>query len=104
MIPPALEEIDLSAVLAEFRDQEEKHGHTAESDARIPPGVFGDRARQFAAQLADVLLEGDRQNLDVAYRRAARLAAFALATQRRIRLERIARAQLSEGNGHDIER
>jgi hypothetical protein len=87
MTPPALEELDLTAALAAFRDQSETHGHTAERDAELRICHFADTARRLAAELADVLLPGDRQSLPVAYRRAARLAAFTLATMRRIRLE-----------------
>lgn len=87
MIAGALEELDLTAALAALREQDEKHGHTAESDAEIPIGRFADNATRFSAELRDVMLPGDRQNLAVAYRRSARLAAFALATMRRIRVE-----------------
>jgi len=82
----ALDELDLSAALAAFREQE-SHGHTAESDGEIPIGVFANKAARFSLELGDVLRDGDRQNLDVAYRRAARLAAFGLSIQRRIRRE-----------------
>lgn len=87
MTPPALEDLDLTAALAALRDQSEKHGHSAESDAELRICTFADTSRRLAAELADVLLPGGRQNLPVAYRRAARLAAFSIATMRRIRHE-----------------
>lgn len=87
MIGSALEELDLTAAIAAFRDQEETHGHTASSDAERPIGSFADTANRLAGELRDVLNPGDRQNLKVAYRRSARLAAFSLAMMRRIRLE-----------------
>jgi hypothetical protein len=86
MMGAALEELDLSAILAEFRNQEE-HGHTAESDADRRILCFGEDLVRRSQELADVLRPGDRQRLDVGYRRAARLAAYALATMRRIRIE-----------------
>jgi hypothetical protein len=82
----ALEELDFAAMLAELRNQE-ANGHTAETDRELPIGVFADKAHTLAGQLADVLRKSERQNLDVAYRRSARLAAFALATMRRIKAE-----------------
>ena len=86
MTGAALEDLDLSAVLAELRGQE-ANGHTAETDADRSIGSFGDTSRRLAGELNDVLIPGDRQNLAVGYRRAARLAAYALATMRRIRHE-----------------
>jgi hypothetical protein len=86
MIGAALEDLDLTAMLAALREQEAL-GHTATSDAEIRLCSFADKLATRAAELADVLREGDRQNLAVAYRRGARLAAFALAAMRRIRIE-----------------
>jgi hypothetical protein len=83
----ALEELDFAALLAELRNQE-THGHTAETDLDRPIGFFADKAREFAVQLGDVVRPGERQNLEVAYRRAARLAAFGLSAMRRIKAER----------------
>lgn len=82
----ALEELDVAAVLAAFRDQSDKHGHTAESDAELPLAYFHNSLVSRAQQL-DVILPGDRQQLEIAYRRAATLAALSIATMRRIRLE-----------------
>lgn len=82
----ALEGIDLATVLAELRNQE-KNGHSAATDADLPIEHFGDTSRKLAGELRDVLIRGDRQRLDVALQRAARLAAFAISTQRRIRIE-----------------
>lgn len=86
MIGAALGELELAAIFAELRNQEH-NGHTAESDAELAIATFGDTAVRFAGELRDVLRPGDRQNLDVAYRRAARVAAFAISTARRIRHE-----------------
>lgn len=86
MIGAALEEINFSAVMAAFRDQE-AHGHTAATDTERPIACFGDDLLKRSMECRDVLAPGDRQNLDVGYRRAARLAAYALATMRRIRIE-----------------
>lgn len=97
MIGPALDELDLSATLAELRAQEEQHGHTAESDAERPITSFSDVALKRSAELADVLRPGDRQNLAVAYRRAARLAAFAISIQRRIRFEQDKQRSIEHG-------
>lgn len=88
----ALDELDLAAVFAELCNQE-SNGHTAASDAESPLAGFADTARRLAGELGDVLRPGDRQELNVAYRRAARLAAFAIATQRRIRHDQKSRAQ-----------
>jgi hypothetical protein len=85
----ALEELDFAAVLAELRNQEER-GHTAAADYERPLEIFADKAHVLANELGDVLRRGERQNLDVAYRRAARLAAFSLATMRRIQRARAA--------------
>lgn len=82
----ALEELDVAAVLAAFRDQSDKHGHTAESDAELPLAYFHNSLVSRAQQL-DVILPGDRQQLEIGYRRAATLAALSIATMRRIRLE-----------------
>lgn len=86
MTGAALEELDLSAVTAALRDQE-THGHTAASDADTKIGCFADRLATRANEAAAVMRPGDRQNLEVAYRRNARLAAFAIAAMRRIRHE-----------------
>jgi hypothetical protein len=96
MIAAALGDLDLSAVFAALRAQEE-HGHTAETDAELNVGCFGDKALRLASELRDVLVPGDRQNLDVAYRRAARLAAYAISMQRRIRLEQSRHAACNTG-------
>lgn len=82
----ALEGIDLATVMAELRNQE-LNGHNGATDADLPIEHFGDTARRLSGELRDVMLRGDRQRLDVAFQRAARLAAFAIATQRRIRIE-----------------
>lgn len=87
MTPAALEELDVTAALAAFRDQAQSHGHSAERDAELRIVHFADTSRRLAGELHDVLVPGGRQNLEVAYRRAARLAAFSLATMRRIRHE-----------------
>lgn len=87
MIRAALEDLDLSATFAAFLEQQE-HGHTAESDAERKLACFGIDLVTRSAELRDVIVPGDRQNLDVAYRRAARLGAYALATMRRIRVEK----------------
>lgn len=76
---------ELEAVIAAVADQEAK-GHTAESDGELPIAHF--RCQLVGrAQDLDVALPGGNQNLDVAYRRAAKLAALAIATMRRIRHE-----------------
>jgi hypothetical protein len=85
MTGAALEELDLSAVLAALRDQEGK-GHTAASDLELGLAHFRNELVS-RGQALDVILPGDRQNLDVGYRRAAKLAAMAIATMRRIRNE-----------------
>jgi hypothetical protein len=86
VIVAALDELDIAAALAAFRDQGETHGHTAEADADRSIAYFrGELIRR--AQETDVALPGERQNLAVAYLRAAKLAAFAIAFMRRIRLE-----------------
>jgi hypothetical protein len=85
MIGSALTELDLTAVLATLREQEQR-GHTTETDRELALGYFqGELVRR--AQELDVLLPGERHDLDVGYRRAARLAALAIATMRRIRHE-----------------
>lgn len=83
----ALEELDLSAVLAAFLAQSDKHGHTAESDADLPLDHFANELTRRALEAADVTHCGGRQDLRVAYNRGARLAAIALSTMRRIRVE-----------------
>lgn len=92
MIAPALEELDLSAVLAAFREQEEQHGHTAESDGELPIEHFAAELIKRSVEAGDVARRGERQNLAVAHRRCARAAAIALATMRRIRLEQTRRS------------
>lgn len=87
MIGAALEDLDLSAVLAALREAEDKYGHTAASDAKQSLEHFRDELRRRAGEAGDVILPGDRQNLDVGYRRAARLGALCLSTMRRIRAE-----------------
>lgn len=85
----ALEELDLSSVLAAFLEQSEQYGHTADSDVDRPLHHFrGELIRR--AQDLDVILPGDRQRLDIGYKRAAQLAALAIATMRRIRREQAA--------------
>lgn len=86
MIGAALEDVHLSAVLAAFREQE-SHGHNVLTDADRKLICFGDDLVRRADELRAVLYPGDHQNLAVGYRRAARLAAYALAIMRRIRLE-----------------
>lgn len=86
MIRAALEELDLSAVLAAYLDQE-KHGHTAESDADLPLDHFASELVSRSQCAGDVMRRGAGRNLPVAYNRAARLAAIALSTMRRIRHE-----------------
>jgi hypothetical protein len=85
MIGAALETLNLSAVLAALRDQE-SNGHTAASDAEVPLYYFR-RSLVERSQELDVILPGDRQDLDVGYRRAAKIAALAIATMRRIQIE-----------------
>lgn len=85
MISPALETLNLSAVLAALRDQE-SNGHTAESDGERALHYFR-RELVDRAHALDVILPGDRQDLDVGYRRAAKIAAMAIATMRRIQIE-----------------
>jgi hypothetical protein len=79
------DDIDLTAVVAALLDQE-AHGHNAVSDGERSLYHF-QHELVTRAQSLDVVLPGDRQNLDVALRRTARLAAFAISTMRRIRLE-----------------
>jgi hypothetical protein len=86
MIRAALDDLDLTAVLAALRDQE-GYGHTAETDAERPIRIFGEDLLHRSMELRDVLIPGDRQNLGAGYRRAARLAAYAIAAMRRIRHE-----------------
>jgi hypothetical protein len=86
MISAALETINLTAVLAAIRDQE-AHGHTADTDADRAVVSFGDDLVKRALECRDVLYPGERQNLPIGYRRAARLAAYAIATMRRIQTE-----------------
>lgn len=100
MIIPALTELDLTAVLATLREQEGA-GHTAETDAELPLARFADVARRLSNELYDVLIPGGRQDLDVAYRRAARLAAFGISTARRIRTEQRQRACNTEQGSTD---
>lgn len=99
MIGAALAELDLGAMLAALREQETR-GHTAETDGELRVECFGETSIRLAGELRDVLHPGDRQNLDVAYRRAARLAAYAIATQRRIRTEQ-ERTRQKESNTHE---
>lgn len=87
MTGAALDTLDLTAALAAFLEQGEKHGHTADSDGELPMGFFADKATRLAIECSDVARPGGRQDLKIAYRRAARLTAFGLALQRRIRLE-----------------
>lgn len=96
MIGSALEELDLTAAIAAFRDQADTHGHTAESDAERKVQCFGEELVRRSFELRDVLIPGDRQNLPVAYRRAVRLIAFGLATARRIRIEQQLKGQENE--------
>jgi maltooligosyltrehalose synthase len=85
MIEPALDTIELSAVLAALREQE-ANGHTAETDAERDLYYFH-RELLERARTTDVILRGDRRDLDVGYRRAAKVAAFAIAAMRRIKHE-----------------
>lgn len=88
MTPAALEGgLDLTAVLSTLREQEQKYGHSAESDRELPLYHFANELTSRGVEAGDVLRPGDRQDLDVAYRRSARLAALAIATMRRIRFE-----------------
>lgn len=91
MTGAALEQLDLSAVVAAIREQEAA-GHTAESDRETPIGKFADKLQIRTAELGDALRPGNRQNLDVAYRRCAREAALAISTMRRIRFEQESRS------------
>lgn len=85
MIETALETLNLSAVLSALRDQE-SNGHNAATDAERALHYF--RHELVArAQALDVILPGDRQDLAVGYRRAAKIAAMAIATMRRIQIE-----------------
>jgi hypothetical protein len=84
-----LDELDIAAVLIAFRDQEERYGHTAETDSELPLHFFRNELIGRAQEL-DVMLPGERQRLDIGYQRAARLAALAIATMRRIRREQSA--------------
>jgi hypothetical protein len=93
----ALGELDLSSVLAAFLEQSEKYGHTADSDAELPLAYFHEELVR-RAQDVDVIRPGCRQNLEVAYLRAARLAALALATMRRIKREQAACNTVDERN------
>lgn len=86
-IGPALEQIDLTAALAAFREQEERYGHTAATDAERKIRCFGGELVLRAQEIRDQLEPGARQDLRVAYRRTVKLIAFALATARRIRTE-----------------
>lgn len=79
-------EPELAAVLAAFAEQD-KHGHTAESDAELPLDHFATRLVQRSQEAADVMRGGPQQNLPVAYRRLARDAGVAIAAMRRIRLD-----------------
>lgn len=86
MIRAALEEIDLSALLAALADQE-AHGHTATTDAELPVYFVSGKLVEFANGARDVTHPGDRRNLELAYRRTARLGAMCIAVMRRIRIE-----------------
>lgn len=87
MIDAALAQLDLSALLGAYLEQADKHGHTIESDRARPLDDFAPLLGRLAAELRDVMVRGDRRNLAVAYRRAARVGALALAVMARIRHE-----------------
>lgn len=91
MMNAALEELDFSAMLSAFRDQE-AHGHTELTDGERKVQCFGEDLIGRSIECRDMLIPGDRENLEIGYRRAARLAAYAVATMRRIRLEQRRRA------------
>jgi hypothetical protein len=70
MIGSALEDLDLSAVLAEFRSSQRSTG-TRPRPTPSGRSVALPTRSTAGRELRDVMMPGDRQNLDVAYRRSA---------------------------------
>lgn len=64
-----------------------KHGHTPESDVMLPMLMLAHRTREMLDAAADLLPKGDRRNLEVAKKRAARVIALASALFDRIEAE-----------------
>lgn len=86
-LPPAMSlatAVDLAQVMCARADQIAR-GYTEATDDQIPPATLADKAIAMAQGGRDLLHEGDRENLAVAYARCARSAALLLATMGRIR-------------------
>lgn len=84
-LDPALEEA-IGTVRAAL-DRQRQKGHTPASDAELSVSFMANQLLAFACETRDVALQGARQDLGVAHRRAARLAAFATALMVRIEHE-----------------
>ncbi len=78
---------DLAAMLEARLEQVEGYGHTEQADDERPTHKLGELLVERAVLARDPTFPGDRQDLAVAYRRAARVGAIALAFMRRIRTE-----------------
>jgi hypothetical protein len=83
----------MSVPTAELQDvlealQKQRTRHSIEADAERSLQHFGRTLCEHAGFARDVLAPGPNQNLPVAYRRAARVAALAIAIMQRIDHER----------------
>lgn len=87
MIAAALDELDLSAVLSARLEQQDKYGHTPASDAELPVAFIVGKLTDMAQAARDPAMPGGQQDLDLSYRRCAKLGAMVLAAMVRIRLE-----------------
>jgi hypothetical protein len=79
--------VELADAIAAYLEQRDRHGHTPEADAERPIGRMGRLLYEHATLVRDTIETGPHQNLSVGYRRAARLAALAIATMQRIKAE-----------------
>jgi hypothetical protein len=86
-LPPAMTlatAVDLAQIMT-ARAEQIGRGYTEQADDLIAPEVLASKAIAMASGGRDLMHEGDRQNLEVAYARCARSAALLLATMGRIR-------------------
>jgi hypothetical protein len=75
------------AVVRSALERQAAKGHTPASDAERSLAHMAAGLIPFAQEARDVAMPGDRQDLGVAHRRAARLAAYAIAVMVRIEHE-----------------
>ncbi len=93
--PFRIEAIDLAAI-EEAQGTQIARGHTRASDRELAVGRLGETMVEHGKLARDAGQEGDRQDLAIAYRRAARAGAMVLAYMARIRAEQAGRARQAD--------